>query len=80
MVEEGEFRQDLYYRLNVIKIEIPPLRKRKEDISFISKSLLKKLEKRFFRKGIELSEEVLKKLMEHNWPGNIRELENALAK
>jgi transcriptional regulator with PAS, ATPase and Fis domain len=78
MVEDGEFRQDLYYRLNVIKIDIPPLRKRKEDIPLISISLLKKLEKRFFRKGIELSEEVLEKLMEHKWPGNIRELENVL--
>jgi transcriptional regulator with PAS, ATPase and Fis domain len=78
MVEEGEFRQDLYYRLNVIKIDIPPLRKRKEDIPLISISLLKKLEKRFFRKGIELSDEVLENLMEHKWPGNIRELENVL--
>lgn len=78
MVEDGEFRQDLYYRLNVIKIDIPPLRKRKEDIPLISISLLKKLEKRFFRKGIELSDEVMGKLIEHKWPGNIRELENVL--
>ncbi|MDR7002145.1 sigma 54-interacting transcriptional regulator [Neobacillus niacini] len=78
MVEEGNFRQDLYYRLNVIKIEIPPLRKRNEDIPLISMSLLKKLEKRFYRKGIELSDEVQERLMEHTWPGNIRELENVL--
>ena len=78
MVEEGNFRQDLYYRLNVIKIQIPPLRKRKEDIPLISVSLLKKLEKRFYRKGIELSNEVQVRLMEHTWPGNIRELENVL--
>jgi PAS domain S-box-containing protein len=78
MVEEGEFRQDLYYRLNVIKIDIPPLRKRKEDIPLLSINLLKKLEKRFFRKGIELSDEVQEKLMAHKWPGNIRELENVL--
>ncbi|WML57912.1 sigma 54-interacting transcriptional regulator [Neobacillus sp. PS2-9] len=78
LVEEGKFRQDLYYRLNVIKIEIPPLRKRKEDIPQISISLLKKLERRFYRKGIELSAGVKERLMQHAWPGNIRELENVL--
>lgn len=78
MVAEGEFRQDLYYRLNVIKIEIPPLRKRKEDIQLISMSLLKKLGNRFYRKEIGLSDEVKEKLNGHAWPGNIRELENVL--
>ncbi|MEH7093761.1 sigma-54 interaction domain-containing protein [Neobacillus vireti] len=78
MVEEGKFRRDLYYRLNVIKIEIPPLNKRKEDIKLISVSLLKKLERRFFRTGIDISKEVEQRLMEHSWPGNIRELENVL--
>jgi transcriptional regulator with PAS, ATPase and Fis domain len=78
MVEEGKFRQDLYYRLNVIKIEIPPLRKRKEDILLVSISLLKKLERKFYRKGIELSADVKEKLQGHSWPGNIRELENVL--
>ncbi|MBV7506132.1 sigma 54-interacting transcriptional regulator [Bacillus sp. sid0103] len=78
LVEEGKFRQDLYYRLNVIKLEIPPLRERKEDIPLISQSLLKKLERKFYRKGIELSTEVEERLMQHAWPGNIRELENVL--
>lgn len=78
MVEEGKFRQDLYYRLNVIKIDIPPLRKRKEDIASIAKQLLKKLGARFYRHGIELSAEVTERLMQHSWPGNIRELENVL--
>ncbi len=78
MVAEGHFRQDLYYRLNVIKIEIPPLRKRKDDIELIAMKLLKKLEGRFFRQGIELSQEVKEKLTQHSWPGNIRELENVL--
>jgi PAS domain S-box-containing protein len=78
LVGEGKFRQDLYYRLNVIKIEIPPLRERKEDIPLISQTLLKKLEGKFYRKGIELSTEVEERLMEHSWPGNIRELENVL--
>lgn len=78
MVENGEFRQDLYYRLNVIKIEIPPLRERKEDIPLISMNLLKKMERKFYRKGIKLSAEVSEKLTSHTWPGNIRELENIL--
>ncbi len=78
LVEEGKFRQDLYYRLNVIKLEIPPLIERKEDIPLISQSLLKKLERKFYRKGIELSAEVEERLMRHSWPGNIRELENVL--
>ncbi|NHC40363.1 sigma 54-interacting transcriptional regulator [Bacillus sp. MM2020_1] len=78
LVEEGTFRQDLYYRLNVIKIEIPPLRRRKEDIPLISQSLLKKMEGKFYRKGIELSAEVEERLMQHSWPGNVRELENVL--
>lgn len=78
LVEEGTFRQDLYYRLNVIKIEIPSLRERKEDIPLIAQVLLKKLEGKFYRKGIELSAEVEERLMQHSWPGNIRELENVL--
>lgn len=78
MVEEGKFRQDLYYRLNVIKIEIPPLRERKGDIELISIKLLEKLEKKFHRKGIVLSSEVIDRLGQHTWPGNIRELENVL--
>jgi transcriptional regulator with PAS, ATPase and Fis domain len=78
MVEEGTFRQDLYYRLNVIKIEIPPLRERKGDIELISINLLEKLERKFYRKGIKLSDKVVERLNQHKWQGNIRELENVL--
>ena len=78
MVERGEFRKDLFYRLIVIKIDIPPLRKRKEDIPLIAKRLLKKLEARFYRNDMELSAEVIERFMQHSWPGNIRELENVL--
>jgi transcriptional regulator with PAS, ATPase and Fis domain len=78
MVEEGTFRQDLYYRLNVVKIEIPPLRERKDDIGMLTGKLLKKLEKKFYRKGIELSSQVMERLQKHSWLGNIRELENVL--
>ena len=78
MVEEGTFRQDLYYRLNVIKIEIPPLRDRVGDIELISIKLLEKLERKFYRKGIKLSNEVIRRFNQHKWQGNIRELENVL--
>lgn len=78
MVEEGKFRQDLYYRLNVIKIDIPPLRDRKGDIELLSKKLVEKLEKKFYRKGITISSGVIERLKQHSWPGNIRELENVL--
>ncbi|MDQ0253501.1 transcriptional regulator with PAS, ATPase and Fis domain [Evansella vedderi] len=78
MVKEGTFRQDLFYRLNVINIELPPLRKRKEDIEAISRSLLLKLERKFYRNGTDLTPEVIKALEAHNWPGNVRELENVL--
>ncbi|OCA92130.1 sigma-54 interaction domain-containing protein [Pseudobacillus wudalianchiensis] len=78
MVKKGDFRQDLYYRLNVIKIEIPPLRQRGEDIILISNWLLKKLGTKFYRNSIELSPEVAVRLTQHSWPGNIRELENVL--
>ncbi|NHM29521.1 sigma-54 interaction domain-containing protein [Neobacillus terrae] len=78
MVLVGEFRSDLYYRLNVIKIEIPSLRRRTEDIVPIALNLLKKLEKKFNRQGIELSKKASERLKLHSWPGNIRELENVL--
>ncbi|MEQ6376137.1 sigma 54-interacting transcriptional regulator [Bacillaceae bacterium S4-13-58] len=77
-VEEGTFRRDLYYRLNVIQIEIPPLRERKEDILPIASQLLRKIEKRFYKKGTMLSHEVEQRLLQHSWPGNVRELENVL--
>ncbi|WP_409305842.1 sigma-54 interaction domain-containing protein [Peribacillus sp. SCS-155] len=78
MVSEGRFRQDLYYRLNVIKLDIPPLRERGEDIVLIASSLIRKLEKKFHREGILLSGHVIQKLKNYSWPGNIRELENVL--
>ncbi|MED3561809.1 sigma-54 interaction domain-containing protein [Bacillus xiapuensis] len=78
MVQEGKFRKDLYYRLNVIKIEIPPLRKRKVDIPIIGTHLLKKVGANFHRYDLHLSTEVIERLQHHIWPGNIRELENVL--
>ncbi|NLG17661.1 MAG: sigma-54-dependent Fis family transcriptional regulator [Fibrobacter sp.] len=77
-VEKGEFREDLYYRLNVIHVHLPPLRERKDDIAKLSEHFIKKFnnENGFSVEG--LTEESLKVLFCHNWPGNIRELENAL--
>jgi len=78
MIEKGEFRQDLYYRLNVITITIPPLRERKEDIPNLSLSLLKKINRQL-QCGVEgISQEAMYLLREYNWPGNVRELENVL--
>lgn len=78
MVVRKEFRQDLYYRLNVIKIDIPPLRDRINDIPLIANSLIRKLERKFHRHGIQVSNEVFQILKRHHWPGNVRELENVL--
>lgn len=78
MVEDGTFRQDLYYRLNVINIEIPPLRQRKGDIEDVAKKLLQKIERKFYRNGTTISSEAIEKLTAHKWAGNVRELENVL--
>ncbi|AKL86899.1 BkdR [Bacillus atrophaeus UCMB-5137] len=78
MVQEGKFRQDLYYRLNVINIQIPSLKERLEDIVPIARLLVKKLERKFDRYGLELSDGAIEELQCYSWPGNIRELENVL--
>jgi DNA-binding NtrC family response regulator len=75
MVKEGSFRQDLYFRINVFPIRLPPLRERMEDLPMLIKSLLARLEP--VRK-IKLSEEAMSALMQHDFPGNVRELRNVL--
>jgi PAS domain S-box-containing protein len=77
MVKEGKFREDLYYRLNVIPIEIPPLRERKEDIPTITKHLMSKYIKKYAIKK-QISPDAVELLKKYNWPGNIRELENLI--
>ena len=77
MVEEGTFRDDLYYRLNVIPIDIPPLRKRKIDIVPLIKLFLKRLNKKYDTNK-KFSAAAMKKLLDYDWPGNIRELENEI--
>lgn len=77
-VELGNFRQDLYYRINIIPIEIPPLRERYEDIQPIAEFFLTKISREMKKKIAPLSSEVIKSLEEYAWPGNIRELRNVI--
>ncbi|MCH8535033.1 MAG: sigma-54 dependent transcriptional regulator [Flavobacteriaceae bacterium] len=77
-VQEGSFREDLYYRLNVVDIEVPPLRQRKEDIEIIATNLLKKYATEFRKPHIEFSKEAMTVLTNYSWPGNVRELENLI--
>ncbi|MFH1195846.1 MAG: sigma 54-interacting transcriptional regulator [bacterium] len=77
-VKEGKFREDLFYRLNVFPINLPPLRQRKDDIFLLSNFFLEKLSGKFGNKKILLSNEAAKILRENNWNGNVRELQNTL--
>lgn len=77
LVEEGKFREDLFYRLNVIKIELPPLRQRLEDIPLLATHFAQKYA-RTGQNGVQISEDAMQRLLGYAWPGNIRELENAV--
>jgi DNA-binding NtrC family response regulator len=77
-LEEGNFRENLYYRLNVFPITIPPLRERPEDIPFLAEHFLAKLASEHGVPQKTLSDAATKKLMSHSWPGNVRELENVI--
>lgn len=74
----GDFREDLYYRLNVISIKLPPLRERKEDIPFLVEHFLRKYSHKNHRIIKDISKEALELLTRYNWPGNVRELENVI--
>ncbi|MGM0594758.1 MAG: sigma 54-interacting transcriptional regulator, partial [Pseudomonadota bacterium] len=76
-VEQGSFREDLYYRLNVMPIYNPPLRERKEDIPALADFLVQKIARQQGRE-LAITESALRLLMRHDWPGNVRELENTL--
>ena len=78
LVEQNKFRDDLYYRLNVINIHMPPLRERKEDIPSLVEHFLAKHRYSATAQPAAISEEALRRLMEYNWPGNVRELENVV--
>jgi len=75
---KGTFREDLFYRLNVIQIGIPPLRERREDIEPLAKHFLAKYNREMSKQVIDIDPVALEKLKNYNWPGNVRELENAL--
>lgn len=77
-VAEGRFREDLYYRLNVLSLKLPPLAERMEDIPVLCKYFIKKYNGKFGTDVVELRKEVLNKLFKYNWPGNVRELENVI--
>jgi transcriptional regulator with GAF, ATPase, and Fis domain len=78
MVVEGKFREDLFYRLNVITLGLPPLRERKEDVPQLAEHFLRKFCVENNRSGLQFSPEALKIMMDYGWPGNVRELENAV--
>lgn len=79
-VREGRFREDLYYRLNVVELRLPPLRERLEDIPLLAEFFLRKITKKNGLARIRLSGEAIAVLQEHKWPGNVRELENTMAR
>jgi len=78
MVREGRFREDLFYRLNVITIDLPPLRQRKEDIPLLVEFFLRKYAEENGRSVSRITPEALRPLMSYSWPGNVRELENVI--
>jgi PAS domain S-box-containing protein len=77
-VKQGEFREDLYYRLNVIPIHIPPLRERKIDIPLLIEHFLQEARERYGKKRLKVSNKAMALLLDYRWPGNVRELQNAV--
>jgi DNA-binding NtrC family response regulator len=77
-VRQGRFREDLYYRLNVIEIRIPPLRERREDIPLLAEHFLERIGHELGKEIASIAPGALKLLLAHDWPGNVRELENAI--
>jgi len=77
-VEQGRFREDLYYRLRVVVIDLPPLRERKEDIPLLCEAFLRQAAERYGHDSLELTDDALEALKRYNWPGNVRELKNVV--
>ena len=76
MVEEGRFRRDLFYRINVVNIVVPPLRERKEDIPLLTEYFFKRYEEMYNRNSVKISPRLMEMFIDYSWPGNVRELEN----
>jgi transcriptional regulator with GAF, ATPase, and Fis domain len=77
-VRQGTFRSDLYYRLNIFPITVPPLRERREDIPMLAENFLQTYAKRYQLKCVEIGPDAMKSLVAYDWPGNVRELRNAI--
>lgn len=77
-IEAGNFRSDLYYRLNVVNIQLPPLRERKEDIPLLVECFMEKFNVEFNKRFDRIEKKALEAMMEYRWPGNVRELENVI--
>jgi DNA-binding NtrC family response regulator len=77
-VADGRFRDDLFYRLNVIEMRLPPLRERREDVPLLAHHFLERISRELGRDVHQIAESALRVLMDYNWPGNVRELENAV--
>lgn len=78
LVEDGKFREDLFYRLNIVTINLPPLRERREDIPLLVNHFLNKINKELHKSVVKVPDEVMDMLVNHEWVGNVRELENTL--
>jgi DNA-binding NtrC family response regulator len=78
LVRDGRFREDLFFRLNVVSIKVPPLRERREDILFLVYFFLERFKKKFRKMDLTLGREVLSSIQSYDWPGNVRELENLM--
>ncbi|MGE0453617.1 MAG: sigma-54-dependent transcriptional regulator [Vicinamibacteria bacterium] len=77
-VADGSFREDVYFRLNVVRMEVPPLRERREDIPLLCETFLRRYAGRYRRPGRPLPPQLIEAFLRHDWPGNVRELENAV--
>jgi PAS domain S-box-containing protein len=77
-VKRGKFREDLYYRLNVIPVHLPPLRERKIDIPLLSEHFLQEARQRYSKKNLKISSKAMSLMLDYRWPGNVRELQNAI--
>jgi len=80
LVREGRLRMDLYYRLMVVPVEVPPLRERRDDIPLLASHFVQRVSRQFGRHVERISERMMRELVANDWPGNIRELENFLAR
>lgn len=78
MVQENRFRQDLLYRINTVELEVPPLRKRTEDIPLLANRFLEKFCRKYHKENLKITDRAMDQLCEYHWPGNIRELEHTL--